>query len=567
MSPETSSTGNLDQQAVSLAKAIRQVESGGNPSAKGKSGEHGAYQFTSPTWLKLARDAGVTTPLEQSSLQEQNKVAYTAIKKWKDAGYNPGQIASMWNAGEGEPNAYQGKFADGSPSVGTNKYGVKYDVPTYARNVASAYQGLKSTGVVPPGLTTPSTVQPNQPEQPKEGFLSSLVKGIASPVVTMAARPFQAAAELMGASPEQVDVASQNIPLIGGMIAPVPQDIEGFKKDVGRGIQTAALAMPVGTVGQAAAMGAVSGLGTGLERTGGLSAGDVALGAGAGLVGGGLSKALETYLPNRIVSESFQGLGEPELQKMLAEKQIGSMQSLLKQSTVAVRKGRMAIDAELQKAMQEGAQGAGDFAVRATLTQFPEYAGREATMLTKIKNLIPSTFDVGLETGKASRGEIISYIDKIFNGTATLAEKDIVRSAIDSATTGGYSKMARALQPSAGHDLAMTFAGALRNEVQQSAPKTAPLFQELAKEVRLQKVLKKMTTKGRKISPSWREILPFLLGSAGGGPLGGLAAATAWRAATSPGTEFALAKGVRGVGRALSPALRRGGLIEPIVNK
>ncbi len=155
----------LDPQVVNLAKAIRQSESGGDFNASGKSGEHGAYQYTEPTWAKDSASAGVNVPLKQATPEQQNQVAYTKLKAWKDAGHNVGQIASMWNAGEGEPDAYTGKFSNGQPSVGTNKEGVHFDVPTYAKSVAAAYQKLKSGGQA--GL------DPNNPSAtaPKGGFV------------------------------------------------------------------------------------------------------------------------------------------------------------------------------------------------------------------------------------------------------------------------------------------------------------------------------------------------------------------------------------------------------------
>lgn len=128
----------LDPQAIALAKAIRETEGfKGDWNQKGGSGEWGAYQWTEPTWRKHASAAGVSTPFGQASPDEQNRVAYTIVKQWKDQGYNPGQIASMWNAGEGRPNAY----AEGWR--GTNSYGVEYDTPAYAEKVARAYQRLK----------------------------------------------------------------------------------------------------------------------------------------------------------------------------------------------------------------------------------------------------------------------------------------------------------------------------------------------------------------------------------------------------------------------------------------
>lgn len=128
----------LDPDALNLVKAIRHVESKDNFQAQGKSGEYGAYQFTNPTWDATSNKYGVHVPLQQATPEQQNEVAYKQIKEWKDKGHNIGEIASMWNAGVGRPDAYL------ENNVGTNKYGVHYDTPTYAKNVATTYQGLKS---------------------------------------------------------------------------------------------------------------------------------------------------------------------------------------------------------------------------------------------------------------------------------------------------------------------------------------------------------------------------------------------------------------------------------------
>ncbi len=134
-----------------MAKAIRQTESGGNFTVKGKSGEYGAYQFMPDTWKSYAKEAGVNANLDQSTPEQQNQVAYTKIKQWKDQGYNPGQIASMWNAGPGKPNAYL------EGNKGVNSQGVSYDTGAYAKQVATYYQQFKPAGAGQiPGTDVPS---------------------------------------------------------------------------------------------------------------------------------------------------------------------------------------------------------------------------------------------------------------------------------------------------------------------------------------------------------------------------------------------------------------------------
>lgn len=160
----------LDQDAVNLAKAIRHHESGGNFAARGKSGEYGAYQFMPDTWKQWSRQyLGRDVPLERATPQEQNEVAYKRIKEWKDKGFNVGEIASAWNAGEGRKDAYKTGFK------GVNSQGVAYDTGAYAEKVARTYQEMKRGGVQTAGVgsyPTPPEVKPFQaaevaPEQKK----------------------------------------------------------------------------------------------------------------------------------------------------------------------------------------------------------------------------------------------------------------------------------------------------------------------------------------------------------------------------------------------------------------
>lgn len=157
------STGGLDPQVVALAQAVRQQESGGDPTAQGKSGEYGAYQYEPGTWAKQSAAAGVDVPLKQATLAQQNQVWYTWADSKKKEGYTPGQIASMQNAGEGEPDAYTGTFSTGQSSKGTNAEGVAYSVPDYVDNVMKYYQQYKGQSL-PQAPTAPDTSMQSQPQ-------------------------------------------------------------------------------------------------------------------------------------------------------------------------------------------------------------------------------------------------------------------------------------------------------------------------------------------------------------------------------------------------------------------
>ncbi len=125
--------------ADSIVKAIAYAENGGKPDidnpVAGKTGEmKSIFQFTPDTWKKDSVDyLGKEVPISPDA---EAYVMKQKVKKLMDKGYTARQIASVHNAGAGEPDAYTGKFSTGNPSVGINKkYGVKFDVPSYADKV------------------------------------------------------------------------------------------------------------------------------------------------------------------------------------------------------------------------------------------------------------------------------------------------------------------------------------------------------------------------------------------------------------------------------------------------
>lgn len=144
--PQSTTQGtNLNQTAKILTNAILSEESGGDYTTTGKSGEYGGYQWEPGTWASESAAAGVNVPLQDATASQQNQVAYTTIDGWLKKGYNPAQIASMWNAGNGQPDAYTGKFSNGTSSVGTNSSGVDYNVPSYVKSVLSKASQLWKT--------------------------------------------------------------------------------------------------------------------------------------------------------------------------------------------------------------------------------------------------------------------------------------------------------------------------------------------------------------------------------------------------------------------------------------
>lgn len=97
-------------------------------------------------------------------------------------------------------------------------------------------------------ITAKKVLASNTPQVPVSRNVvdagAELLKGILSPLYTMAARPFQAGAELAGVSDEKVNKFSEKF--TGGLIAPTPQKKGDLKKEIGRAIETIALGIPAG---------------------------------------------------------------------------------------------------------------------------------------------------------------------------------------------------------------------------------------------------------------------------------------------------------------------------------
>lgn len=122
------------QIAADVTKALGLTENGGkvdvNNAKSGESGEmKSIFQYEPGTWQAVSKQIfGKEMPMTSDN---ETYATLHRVLNWLNKGYTPDQIASMQNAGAGEPDAYNGKFSDGSSSKGTNKYGVKYDVPGY----------------------------------------------------------------------------------------------------------------------------------------------------------------------------------------------------------------------------------------------------------------------------------------------------------------------------------------------------------------------------------------------------------------------------------------------------
>lgn len=232
----------LDPQAVALAKAIRQTESGGDWNAKGASGEFGAYQFMPSTWDAYAREAGVNAAFGSASPDQQNEVAYKKIKQWKDQGYNVGQIASMWNAGPGKPDAYQEGWK-GTVTL-PNGQKVDYDTPAYAKKVAEAYQRLKGEQMIRQDAPMPEGFSDGESDGTFFGDVGESVAGAATKLANAIGRGasgeinplsglIQSAGAIAGGIGDVTSDVLHHTPVVGGLV-------KGLEGIVGKGAQAVA---------------------------------------------------------------------------------------------------------------------------------------------------------------------------------------------------------------------------------------------------------------------------------------------------------------------------------------
>jgi hypothetical protein len=114
--------------------AIKSIESGGDYNAQGASGEFGAYQFMPDTWASWSKE--VFGEPVQPTPENQDRVARAKIQEWVKQGYDPRQVASLWNSGK----------PDWSGNKGVNDQGVEYDTPAYVQKFEQEFQKTEPGG-------------------------------------------------------------------------------------------------------------------------------------------------------------------------------------------------------------------------------------------------------------------------------------------------------------------------------------------------------------------------------------------------------------------------------------
>jgi len=550
----------LDQDVVNMAKAIRSVETQGQAdpfTARGGSGEYGAYQFTKPTWEKASQETfGQVVPLETATKEQQNQVAYQQIKKMKDSGYNIGQVASTWNSGK--PDAYMDpKY------TGVNDYGVRYDVPKYARSVAEAYHSIKGSGEPTVTPISPSTIGHEQygtpdSKQPEKGFLGtrandSLYGKIIDNSITRGIQNFfpgkkigEAIGTLGGYGFNKIKdaVTGEDTSQYYDLSAPSPLAVTGDAVSAllmaGTGLAgkgTAAGRALLGTNRAGTALnlfgksvpllktaatglgriGQATGIGAGFGLAGGLAEGktnikDLAKDTGFGaLTGGVLSSGAEALtkiahtLPRRIAGSFIKTPANEDVVDYAVKKGLGSPRTMLTQSDDAIKTLGKQLDTALKNPKYANVTFRGSDILDDILAKYPDAGMNRADLIQNLKRIAPL---------KAA------MIDKMAKGSFTLKELHSLNSAIGKNT---FKMAFDDPTVKAGKELGNAVYQRVSQIIKGTAKETVPLFDDLAKEYPLNEALDRAIKRGVKAKNfTFMDLAAIIGGMHIAGPAGGL---------------------------------------------
>lgn len=174
------------KRAMAIAKAIAYAENGGKPKLNalkaGKTGElKSIFQFMPKTWENYSKQTfGKVVPLTHEA---ESEVVLKKVNQWLDKGYNESQIASMWNAGEGRPDAYKQNWK------GVNSKGVAYDTPAYAKKVASYTRQFETQLNTNPNLKDVTSGLAGLPETPVQKSTGGGLRQLANSSMGMPTGP------------------------------------------------------------------------------------------------------------------------------------------------------------------------------------------------------------------------------------------------------------------------------------------------------------------------------------------------------------------------------------------
>lgn len=343
--------------------------------------------------------------------------------------------------------------------------------------------------------------------------------------------------------------------------APTPVQVGG---DIAQGALSVAAPGVGDGLGTAATIGANAALGASIGATGavaqGQSVGQVAKqGAIGGLAGGALSavgegtKALSDHLPSWFAKAALPKMKDAAAFKYLPNEAGGytrtaqetaaqyaldntkglSVTKMLEHSNQSTTGYNKQIQTILAHPEYKGNIGNGAQAIQDTLKQFENAQLTQGKVLSIAKSVAPSQ---------------AAIVDKVANGTATLAEKNALRVALDDGTKKIFIDHPNV---SFQKQVGAAFANSLRGEVQTVAPETAPIFNKYSKELTLNSALQKANNKKQGVLG---DLIAGGTGFASGGLKGAAEAIAVERGLRSPTGQLLAGKAVQGLAKS-APAI------------
>jgi hypothetical protein len=540
----------LDPQVVNLAKAIRQTESNGNFQAQGKSGEYGAYQYTPDTWAKDSQQyLGQSVDLKQATPQQQNEVAYKKLAALKAKGYNIGQIASIWNAGEDEPNAYTGKFSNGQSSVG-EKNGVRFDVPQYAKSVASTYQqykaGIGSPTITPNLSSVGSQGEPQTQEKAPEPSLGEElgqrgqdIGSAVSKTISGKINPISGLIQTAGAVAGGLgDVVGKGLELIPG--------VKGIENLIGKGVG----ALAKTGAGQAVIKEVQKFSDDHPELSGDIGAGFniltaipifKGLGAVKNVAEDAISSGLKSVAEKSFVSDApnlfttakaqtFLEKNPTVLKDMVDRRLVGDIEGgkyVVGNSIDASQKSVGDLNKQVEKALSDAKYANtkvdGEGIAHQALTGFTD---RNGNVIEGVPQSGMTEHELIANAKKLDPTNKLLW-DKFENGEATLNEVNQLRSSLDGKVKKVFLGPTSLDSPevATSKELGALLSSAMRDSVQATAPETQNLFKEMATQFKIQRALGYMN--GKSVKPgSIAKFAGNMTSIGAGGGLGGLIGGT-----------------------------------------
>ena len=327
--------------------------------------------------------------------------------------------------------------------------------------------------------------------------------------------------------------------------APSPLQVAG---DVAQGALTVAApnvgtgATALGRIGANAALGA--GLGGAGAIAEGKSVGDIAkstalggvIGGGASAITEGVSKLAEN-LPNWFAKSALPKAKDGTIDYALGPNvKIGSTKTLLSNSDNAVNSYSSQIKGVLSHPQYANETGNVENIIPNIQNNFPNAGLEDSKIISIVKNVAKNNS---------------TLVDKVANGTATLGEQNLLRQELDRAV---YPKFTDTPSLTFNKQVGKSFADSLRGNVQTTAPETAPIFKEFAKELDLNKVLTKIDTNNN-LKPTWKDYTSAAAGFQAGGVKGAMEAVLAERLLGSNAVRLATGKAIKGVAGTVGPVL------------